>query len=85
MADEKKKPVRVLRIGDVSVSLFLQNGALPTSRGFHTVSLQKSFVDREGERQYTSSLSLAELPAAIEALRMALRYIVDECGEATIV
>ncbi len=75
MASEKKKPERIVRIGDVSASIFLQNAG--EGRTFHTVSLQKGYMS-EGERQYTGSLSLAELPAAIEVLRMALHYLSDE-------
>jgi hypothetical protein len=79
---EKKKPERIFRIGDVSVSIFLQNAG--EDRTFRTISLQKSYMS-EGERQYTGSLSLAELPAAIEVLRMALAYVGDEKEEAVVV
>jgi len=79
---EKKKPERIFRIGDVSCSIFLQNAG--EDRTFRTVSLQKSYMS-EGERQYTGSLSLAELPAAIEVLRMALSYVGDDKEEAVVV
>ena len=79
---EKKKPERIFRIGDVSASIFLQNAG--EDRTFRTISLQKSYMS-EGERQYTGSLSLAELPAAIEVLRMALAYVGDEKEEAIVV
>jgi hypothetical protein len=78
---EKKKPERIFRIGDVSASIFLQEGS--NDRTFRTISLQKSYVS-EGERQYTGSLSLAELPAAIEVLRLALGYIAGEKEEAVV-
>jgi hypothetical protein len=79
---EKKKPERIFRIGDVSASIFLQNAG--DDRTFRTISLQKSYMS-EGERQYTGSLSLAELPAAIEVLRMALTYVGDDKEEAVVV
>jgi hypothetical protein len=82
MASEKKKPERIFRIGDVSASIFVQNAS--EDRTFRTVSLQKSYMS-EGERQYTGSLSLAELPAAIEVLRMALAYVGDHKEEAVVV
>ncbi len=78
---EKKKPERIFRIGDVSASIFLQDAG--KERTFRTVSLQKSYL-AEGERQYTGSLSLAELPAAIEVLRMALEYVGDHKEEAVV-
>jgi len=78
---EKKKPERIFRIGDVSASIFLQNAG--EDRKFRTISLQKSYLS-EGERQYTGSLSLAELPAAIEVLRLALGYIANEKEEAVV-
>lgn len=79
---EKKKPERIFRIGDVSASIFLQSAG--EDRTFRTVSLQKSYLS-EGERQYTGSLSLAELPAAIEVLRLAMDYIADGKEEAVVV
>lgn len=79
MASEKKKPERVLRIGDVSCSIFRQSAG--ENREFHTISLQRSYV-KDGKRDYSSSLTLAELPAAIEVLRMAMAYIATEQGEA---
>ena len=79
---EKKKPERIFRIGDVSASIFLQNAG--EDRTFRTISLQKSYMS-EGERQYTGSLSLAELPAAIEVLRMTLSYVADHKEEAVVV
>ncbi len=78
---EKKKPERIYRVGDVSASIFVQEAG--NDRVFRTVSLQKSYMS-EGERQYTSSLSLAELPAAIEVLRMALSYVAGEREEAVV-
>jgi len=78
---EKKKPERIYRVGDVSASIFVQEAG--NDRVFRTVSLQKSYL-ADGERQYTSSLSLAELPAAIEVLRMALSYVADEREEAVV-
>lgn len=80
MAD-KKKPERIFRIGDVSASIFLQEAG--NDRTFRTVSLQKSYL-ADGERQYTSSLSLGELPAAIEVLRLALAYVAGEKEEAVV-
>ncbi len=79
---EKKKPERIYRVGDVSASIFVQEAG--NDRVFRTVSLQKSYM-ADGERQYTSSLSMAELPAAIEVLRMALSYVADEKEEAVVV
>ncbi len=78
---EKKKPERIFRIGDVSTSIVLQSA--DEDRTFRTVSLQKSYMS-EGERQYTGSLSLAELPAAIEVLRLVLAYIAAEKEEAVV-
>ena len=83
MSDPKKKPTRIIRIGDVSASIFEQ--ATDNERKFCTVSLQKSYLDRENQRQYSGSLSLAELPAAIEVLRLAMDFIALGCNEAVVV
>jgi hypothetical protein len=77
---EKKKPVRVFGIGNVSASIFEQTAN--DRRSFHTVSLQRSWLDEEEQRQYSSSLALADLPAAVEVLRMAMSFIATDQGEA---
>lgn len=78
---ERKKPERIFRIGDVAASIFLQEAG--NDRSFRTISLQKSYMS-EGERKYTGSLSLAELPAAIEVLRLAMAYVAGEKEEAVV-
>ena len=79
MAREKKKPERIFRIGDVSASIFLQE--TDDDRRFHTVNLQRSYK-LNGKRQYGGSMTLADLPAAIEVLRLAMAYVGQEQGEA---
>lgn len=79
MAREKKKPERIFRIGDVSASIFLQE--TDDDRTFHTVNLQRSYK-LNGKRQYGGSMTLADLPAAIEVLRLAMAYVGQEQGEA---
>ena len=61
MAKEKKKPERVYRVGNVSCSIFVQEGS--EDRVFRTVNLRRSYLVGD-KREYSASLTLADLPAA---------------------
>lgn len=81
---EKQKPEKVFRIGFVSASIFTRK--VKTDDGevtLRSVNVQKRYLDDEGHPQYTSSLGLAELPQAIEVLRLALNHM--EAQEAEII
>lgn len=80
----KNKPERVIRIGYVSASVFVQTGGeAGNEREFRTVSLQRSYLDDDGKRQYTGSLSLGDLPNAIRALQLVQAHV--ESKEAEVV
>ena len=72
-------PEKVFRIGYVSASVFerkLTREGEP-DRIVRSVNLQKRYND-DGEAKFSSSFGLAELPQAIEALRLALDHVASE-------
>lgn len=72
----RSNPEKVFRIGFVSASVFarkIQREGEP-DRVVRSVNLQKRYLDN-GETKYSSSFSLAELPQAISALKIALAHV----------
>src|SRR5262249_13696188 len=82
----KQKPEKVFRVGYVSASVFVNTATREGEQGereFRTISLNRSYLDDEGERQSTSSLSLGDLPNAIRVLQLAQAHV--EAKEAEVV
>lgn len=71
----KQKPVKVYRVGYVAASIFAHTSGDEGQREFHTLSLQRSYLDDDGKRQYTGSLSLGDLPNALRVLQLAQAFI----------
>ena len=82
MAQEKRKPEKVFRIGFVFGSVFARDIDADDGKWtIRNVSLQKQYKDGD-ETKYTSSFSLAELPQAIRVLQLAQEHI--EAAEANV-
>jgi hypothetical protein len=76
----KNSPEKVLRVGAVSASIFVNTSAREddgqtVEREFRSVSLQRSYRDEKGEWQYTGNLTLGDLANAIRVLTLAQSYI----------
>ena len=75
-SNQNNKPERVYAIGFCAASVwkrqFDKDGRRFTRR---SVSIQKSYLDSEGEKKYTTSFDLSELPQAIRAMQLAQGYI----------
>ena len=83
MAD-KQPPVKVFRIGNVSASVFVRT--MPAKedkpeRQVGSVCLQKSYVDDDGNRQYTNYFNLHELVNAAKVLELATAVVVANEAE----
>lgn len=73
------KPVRTIRIGLVSASVFANSRDADEGkedRVNHSVQLQRRYRDDEGWKT-TQTLGLADLPVAIQALKMALDFVAE--------
>ena len=73
------KPEKVFRIGSVSASVFL-NEVEQGKRHIRNVNLQKRYRDGD-EWKSSTSFSLSELPQALTALDLALKYVADKEAE----
>ena len=73
--------IRQFRASPISASVF-RNDSTDKQRVFYTVSLQRTFKDRDGNFKHTSSLRLEDLHKAILVLERAYAYLVG--GEAPV-
>lgn len=73
------KPEKVLRIGNVSASIF-SHEIKDTKRTLRSVSVQKRFKDGD-EVKYTSSFNLSELPAVIRVFQLAQEHVEGQEAE----
>ena len=74
------KPEKVFRVGPVTASIFLNEieteGA---KRSLRSVSLQRRYRDdKDGEWKSSNSFALGELPQAIAALDLAMKYVASK-------
>lgn len=69
----KNRPVKTIRIGSVSASIFCNETAGPNGqkREFRNVQLQRSYREND-DWKTSSSFALADMPAAIRCLELAL-------------
>ena len=77
------KPEKVFRIGAVSGSVFVNEVAVEGGkRKIRNVNLQRRYRDEEsGEWKSATSFGLADLPAAIEVLKLAKDHVASEEAE----
>lgn len=75
--DTKKKPEKKFTLGNVVASVWKNesSGSGDAPRYFHSVSLQRSYLDDDGKRQYGNRFSIGDLATAIRALQLAMSYI----------
>lgn len=77
-----KSPETTFRIGMNSASVFVNEiEGEGGKRKVRSVSLQRSYKDGD-DWKYTSSFGLADLPAAIRVLELALRHVEAKEAEA---
>ena len=74
----RQKPETVVRIGNVSASIFARKIERENESGriVRSVNLQKRYMDGE-QAKFSSSFGLNELPAAIKVMEIALSKIAD--------
>ncbi|MCP4679929.1 MAG: hypothetical protein GY854_31440 [Deltaproteobacteria bacterium] len=79
------KPEKVFRIGAVSGSVFVNEvDTEGGKRQIRNVNLQRRYRDdASGDWKSASSFGLADLPAAITVMKMALAHVASEEAETT--
>ncbi len=73
---EAKKPLKVLRIEDISASIFeriVESGGEPAK--YHNVSFSRSYIGENGKRMFTKSFSPGDLSKVVELATQAHDYI----------
>lgn len=74
-----QKPEAVIRIGNVSASIFTRQVERNEAPDIvvRSVNLQKRYLDN-GEPRFSSSFGLSELPQAIRVLELALTRVAEQ-------
>ncbi len=78
-AEAKQAPVKVIRDGDVSASIFARTHR---ERTFYSVSLSRSYKDNGGAFRYAKSFDADNLPQVVKVAQEASAYIRDLTQEA---
>ncbi len=71
-------PEKKFRAGGVSATVWLNKGVLPNGEGseYRTISIERSYTDKEGKWQSTNSMRINDLPRAVVALQKAYEHVV---------
>jgi hypothetical protein len=73
------KPEKVFRIGSVTASVFVNE--IETDAGkrrIRSVALQRRYRDDDGEWKSSNSFGLGELPQALTAIDLALKFVANK-------
>ena len=73
------QPEKKFKVGACTASVFVNEVATENGKtAMRSVSLQKTYKDKEGNFQHSSSFRANELPKAILALTKAYEYLVSD-------
>jgi len=77
---DMSKPKEVIRVGAVNVSIF-ENTVMKDDKilTIPKVVFQVRYKDKEGQWKSTSSLSVNDIPKAINALQKAYQILTEKC------
>lgn len=84
-ASHSSGPVKVLRMDDVSASVFARSTVVqgePVT--FHSVSFSRSYRDAKGERKYSKNFDPEDLGKVMALAKQASEFIDAERGLATV-
>lgn len=82
MEKEKEKPVQKFRVGSVAASIWKRSNKAPDEKQFVTyqVSLDRTWLDKEGNYHSSNSFGLNEVPKAILAMEQAYEFIATKAS-----
>jgi hypothetical protein len=71
-------PEKKFRAGAVSATVWLNHGQSTTGEAaqYRTISIERSYTDKEGKWQSTNSMRVNDLPKANVVLQKAFEYLV---------
>ena len=74
--DAKRGPIESVRIGDVSASIWKREHQIRgEQRAFYSVTLERSFRDRDGAYRYTKSFDRDSLGTLLAVIQKADEYL----------
>lgn len=74
--DAKRRPIKMIRVGDCSASIWSREYAVQGSpRVFYSVTLERSYKDRDGAWKYTRSFDAESLGSVMALCQQAGEYI----------
>lgn len=74
--DAQRKPIQTVRIGDVSASIWSRDHQVRGElRTFYSVTLERSFRDRDGAYRYTKSFDPDSLGSLVAVIQKADEYL----------
>ncbi|PIN81778.1 hypothetical protein COV13_00090 [Candidatus Woesearchaeota archaeon CG10_big_fil_rev_8_21_14_0_10_32_9] len=78
----KKSPEQKFKAGSVSATVWKNNGQDSEGKqtSYKTVSFERSYLDKEGNWQTTSSLRISDIPKAVLVLNKAYEYLMLKDG-----
>ena len=72
----KRRPVKTLRVEDCSVSIWARDFVVQGQpRTFYSVTLERSYKDRDGQWRYTKSFELESLGKLVTLCQQASEFI----------
>ncbi|MDA2934717.1 hypothetical protein MYX82_10300 [Acidobacteria bacterium AH-259-D05] len=74
------QPEKRFKVGACTASIFVNEvNTAEGTKNLRSVSLQRTYKDKEGNFQHTTSLKVNDIPKAVLALKKAYEYLtVDE-------
>lgn len=79
----ENQPEMKFRAGAVCATVWSNKVADKEGAEFHTISLERSYVDKEGKWQSTTGMRINDLPRANVVLQKAYEYLVLADSERT--
>jgi len=78
------QPEKKIRAGAISATIWNNEAVNPKGElnFYSTISIERSYKDKEGKWQYTNSMRLSDLPKAALVLNKAYEYLIFKEKEA---
>jgi hypothetical protein len=74
--DAKRRPIHTIRLDDLSASIWAREGVVQGQpRTFYSVTLERSYKDRDGSWKYTKTFDVGSLGKVVTLCHQASEYI----------
>lgn len=85
--ESEHAPERKFRAGGISATIWLNKATTPKGEAteYRTISLERSYLDKEGQWQATNSFRINDLPKAVVALQQAFQHLVLQDDQQVII